>query len=268
MNTTLRSALILAATAVLGTSSAADTIRLRGSVRLDSRATEIRLADVAEIEGPEATRLGTVVVGTVEDPSQAIEIRIADVRSRLDAAGANWALVNLCGRNATVRPRLSAGVSAPRPMDGLSIASAAPPAPTAAIAPPKAADPVLAASIADATSLRGTIAAIIAGELVVGPERLRMTFDCAEPSLLDALPEGARAEAELLGNCTSERVAFNVRLWIDGRIVRTIAVGVRPEVQVELARAVRELPRGATIGEDDLATEATWASPPQLAAAL
>lgn len=163
---TRRSHRVLLAVAVVALATspiAADAVRLRGSVRLAGRANEVRLADVAELEGAEATRLSDVVVGTIDDPTKAIQISIADVRERLEAVGVNWAAVNLSGRSVTVRPRLNDSVSAPVAMSGLSIdeQSGRRAAGEKRVSTPPsrpAPDQVLASTLVDGTSLRATIA--------------------------------------------------------------------------------------------------------------
>src|SRR5262245_37934284 len=85
------------------------------------------LADIAQLAGDEAQRFGTLVIAPASAATAAcLEIPIADVRARLDAAGVHWGKVNLGGRSVIVRPSRPAGASIPVAMTAATIESASP----------------------------------------------------------------------------------------------------------------------------------------------
>src|SRR4051812_2124825 len=92
--------LVLAVSPVLH----ADEIHLRTSVRLNSDAKNVTLANVAELQGPEAMRFADLEVAAISAESKAVEVAIKDIRSKLEQAGVNWGIVNLSGRTVTIRP--------------------------------------------------------------------------------------------------------------------------------------------------------------------
>src|SRR5215510_12395649 len=104
--------------------SNADTIMLKSSVRLASGSTAVRLADIADLDGPEATALSEMTITTIKDGSAPIEIPIRDVRARLEEARINWGHISLNGRSVTVRPGsgLAGAAAAPLAMTALSLA--------------------------------------------------------------------------------------------------------------------------------------------------
>lgn len=91
----LRSAGLLAFS--LLSSAAADSITLRPKVEVPADVKEVRLRDVATLDGTEATRFADLVVAPAPTGGRPRIVNPHDVRSRLDAAGIRWDLVDFNG---------------------------------------------------------------------------------------------------------------------------------------------------------------------------
>ena len=90
-----RSALVVAF--VLSSTAVGDSITLRPKVEIPPGVTEVRLRDVATLDGPEAIRHADLVVAPAPSGSRPRIVSPHDVKSRLDAAGIRWDLVDFNG---------------------------------------------------------------------------------------------------------------------------------------------------------------------------
>lgn len=81
----------------LSSAAAADSITLRPKVEIPADVKEVRLRDVATLDGGEATRFADVVVAPAPSSGRPRIVNPHDVRSRLDAAGIRWDLVDFNG---------------------------------------------------------------------------------------------------------------------------------------------------------------------------
>jgi len=292
-NRRFRSAVTLAAVVgivlpfALAAGACGDEIRLRSSVRLPADRTEIRLSDVATLEGDDARALGGVVLLELDGRAadRPVELPIARIRARLDDAGAHWGRVNLVGRLVVVRPSRDAGRIA-----AMTSAEVAPPssAGPATQRDRRAARPEADAANADPASPRGRGALELAeAPTVLGGIVRRMLADLADPAspAAEALrPDELRiacddecrplAELDATGRrfdfvpetgWTSERVVVTVREIVDGRLERLGQVAFSPLQRVAVPLAAREVARGTTFTAADLRIEARW-MPPILAA--
>jgi flagella basal body P-ring formation protein FlgA len=116
--TTLRTILAVAAgVAVVASSTTADSISLKRSIRRAAVDQPVRLGDIATIAGPHAeTFVSLEIAGVADLPTDRVAtIDIADVRARLDAAGVSWGLVDLSGGRVAIRPAISATPDAESP---------------------------------------------------------------------------------------------------------------------------------------------------------
>ena len=85
----------------------ADSITLRGSVRMPADGTALTLSDVAVLEGDEALRFADLEVQPAHELIEAIELDVHTIQRQLDDEGANWANVALSGGMVVVRPRVT-----------------------------------------------------------------------------------------------------------------------------------------------------------------
>jgi flagella basal body P-ring formation protein FlgA len=92
---------------VAASTTFADTITLRSSVRMPADGSALRLVDAAVLDGAEAERFATVELHPAHDLLEAIEIDVHSIQQQLDELGANWAKLALSGGNVVVRPRIT-----------------------------------------------------------------------------------------------------------------------------------------------------------------
>jgi flagella basal body P-ring formation protein FlgA len=252
-------AFLLIFTAAMTASARADSIHLRASVRLPAGADVVRLADIAELQGPEAERYAELAIADI-DGQRAREITVRDVRRKLDEAGAHWGRINLNGRAVIIRPPRSRAASAPAAMTATSlVAERADSRPDSA----PAVEDRLAAEIADDASLRGALARYVIQGLGADPERLRLVFDHGDHDLLNQSSDTRRFELKPEGSLRSDRIAFTVRVWSDGRIQQSRQIALRPMLRVRTAVLQRDLDRGEMIGAGDFSVSESWLSPLQ-----
>jgi flagella basal body P-ring formation protein FlgA len=255
----MRATLILAAV-LLCRPAAADEVVLRGSVRLAPSAQAIRLADIADITGPEAQRYADAVVAQVSDQADVQELSVQQVRDALTAAGVHWGKVQLSGRVVIVRPAPQAGASQPRLMAPALINGGASAAPAPA-APAEAWE--AGESLADLPTVRGAITRSLLSALGVPPQRLRLTFESGDSALLDTKLESGQFEIQPLSNLDGDRVEICLRTWSAGRIEQQHNLTVRPMVRSEAAVLRRDVNRGEMVHEQDCQVEPRWVSPLQ-----
>lgn len=261
--------------AILGAAAAAapapgDEIVLRAAVRLASGATEVRLADVAELAGPLAEALADSVIAPAPTGGDgaALEIPLHQVRHALDALGVHWGKLQLSGRSVIVRPAAAPvrGADPPLAMTAAAVGalSATPPG-----GGPEAPAPLeTAADLLDQDTLRGEIVRMITRGLArTHPASLRLVFDEHQEAILSMSPSSARFEIHPRGSFTGDRIALGVEVWQDGQVAAAHVINVRPLHRVDVPVLKREVRRGERIATDDLALEPRWLST-SLAAAV
>ncbi len=241
-------------------STRADDIRLRASARLPAGAEHVRLADIAEIEGPDAERFADLVVAAVHRTDAVTELSVRDVRAALDAAGVHWGRINLTGNKVAIRPPARSAAAAPRPMTGASLLADPHDRGEAGQRLPET---VMASALLDRPTLRGTIARRFLSDLGVQPDRLRLAFDAAAAEALDDPDDGVTWEIRLEGNAWSDRVTVTVRAWREGRITEGTHVAVRPQLLTTTAVLVRDVGREELLTRADVTAEDAWLPPSQ-----
>lgn len=91
----------------------ADTVRLLAEAGIDGPA--VRLADVAELDGPLALSMSDVVVGAFGEGAAETKITLAAVREALDREHANWGRLSLVGFASCRVHRAGEAITAPDP---------------------------------------------------------------------------------------------------------------------------------------------------------
>jgi len=239
-------------------SVAAGTITLRNAVRLPANAQQVRLADIAVLEGTDAERFADLVIAELNDPTAAVEITVRQVRMHLDDAGVHWGRTSLNGRSVTVRPRRTGETAPPLAMEAVAVKGAS----TSRATPtPKQPQFQLAADLADQQTLRSMIALHVANGLGVHPHELQLSFDDRHADLLDAVPDHRRFEIEPSSNLRSSRIDLTVRVWIDGLIDHRRSFSVSPLVYTPVVLVNEEIRRDEMIRESALRVEHQWLSP-------
>jgi flagella basal body P-ring formation protein FlgA len=250
--------LMSALLAALCSGAFADTIALKTSARLGPNASAVTLADVAVLEGPDALRLADVQVANTSSNGAVVEIDIASVRKALDAAGVNWAKVNLSGAKVVVRPMRDPSVAPPQAMapaaigdDVIGDAAAGGDAPhTFALD-----------AIAGEDTIHGAIARLIVTGLRVDARDVRVRFSDRHADVLSAPLASGRFEIQPLGSLAGDRLEFAVRGWEGSRAAHVGQITLVAERRVNVTRAHRDLPRDRALIEDDLETAESWLPP-------
>ncbi|MEM7228552.1 MAG: flagellar basal body P-ring formation chaperone FlgA [Planctomycetota bacterium] len=247
---------------MLATTVAADSIQLRRKVRLDHDHTDIRLRDIATLDGTDALRLGSLIVATRDDPFATIEIDVADVFERLDAAGAHWGLINLSGQRVVVRPSQVSRLAAPVAMKPISIENPTT-SPTAVGGVGATIDIPTAADLLKSKTLRAVIADRLIAFYRVEPADLRLSFKSQDEAVLDM---DARTHEFIVQNKRSERsesLLLHVGVIRDNARINEFSIGVTPTIRVDACTTIDAVRAGQTIRSDDVRTESMWVTPQQ-----
>ncbi len=245
--------------AVLAPATLADEIVLKGSVRVPAAATDIRLADIAVLTGPDAEAYGETVIAPLRDRTAAVEITVKDVRARLTEAGAHWGRIQLNGGTVIVRPTGPQGATPPLFMTPVSVEQPSRPVRRSVMRSGYES----AEALVDLMTLRGAIARTIVSGLRMPPAAVRLTFDQRDAPLLDADLETQRFEIQPLSNLDSDRVELGVRAWSQGRITHRHTVTVHPMIKTDIVVPRRDIHRGDVLHDEDCSVESRWLTPIQ-----
>ena len=99
------------AMASLATGALADSITLKGSVRMPTDGSPLLLQDVAILDGDDAQHFAELTVPIEADLHEAVEIHVDVIEQLLAEEGVNWARIALSGGAVVVRPRINASVT-------------------------------------------------------------------------------------------------------------------------------------------------------------
>ncbi len=260
-NSNIRSAALLRAIATLACLFAlsehavGDTITLKTSARLRTNLTAIALSDIAVLSGDEALRLANTEVGSVKASNAVMEIAVADVRKALDAAGVNWAKVNLSGRAVLVRPARDPHAAPPQAMAPAAIDHKPTSDTKAADAAPQA---LTLNSFISEQTIRGSIASLIVTNLRIDPRDLRVRFEDRDAQLLQTPMASARFEIQPLGSLRGDRLEFAVRGWQGSTAKQVGQITLFVERRVNAMRVKEDMPRDSALADDDLETTEMW----------
>lgn len=230
---------------VLGPASLglADSIVLKSVARLPAGTDVVRLADIAHLDGDEATRLASVEVARVPD-SGVLELPLDSIRQRLSAAGARWPLIDLSGRAVTVRAPADDRPKAMAPM-------AVEPPPT-----PREAEPATTRVEFDADEAlsdptpRGLIARSIAAAHADKKARVRLVIEDVDRLNLDDADPSRRHELVPVSSLSTDRVVLRLSTREGDRLVARREIVVRPLLGVRAATTIVAIRRGGAIQSD------------------
>ena len=242
---------------ILTTDLAADTVTLKPSIRWNSPSDVVKLADVAELEGPAALEFAGLPVATLRDRNAVMEISLGEIRAKLDEAGAHWGKINLNGRSVAVRPGRAGTVMPPLAMAPVSIDAA-----DHRTGPSQREDHV-AADLISLPTLRGMIANLIVSNLRTDPHHLRLAFDADDAQFLDTPTNAARFEVQPLGSFASDRIDLTVRTWADGKVAEKRNVTIQPRMKVRAAVMLTDVRPEQIIRDADVAEQEQWMPPSQ-----
>lgn len=251
-------ALVTALLVPVSTAAAQTQIKLRPSANVtiteSSAARSAALAEIAEISGSDAERLGTVSIRpSFPGNSQEITITIEDVRLALNEVSPriNWGRVTLSGSACVVRFR--------RDIASISATETRPPTHVRHDAAPQPIDHAL---------LLGTVRSVVVARLLdlytVAPQDLRLGFDAGDADLLDASaadPAGRRVDVQPGGGANSGRVPVSVLIYDGDRVVRSESIVVQAQVQRDAVVARSTIARNQVVTAESVQTARQWMSP-------
>lgn len=233
----MRRWLMLGLTAVLLAACArADVaVTLRAAARIDAGST-LTIGDVAEVSGNAA--IASLPLDADTAAPGRIMIRLADIQRALDSWGLGRAGATIRGDTCTVIVRQPA-----------------------ASAPHERKHPVITHTDAAPSGLtvRSHIRAAIERTLGVAGGSLRLQFDPADTETVDRPTAGLAVDVQTSG--LGRRTPIRVTLYQQDGSIEVVRVRVNVHVLREVARVGRPLPRGATIGPDDVAVTSEWLAP-------
>ena len=234
----------------------ADTITLRSSATVTHGADTIRLAEVADLDGPEALAWGDLIISESDDQHD-VRITITEIRERLDAAGVHWGRVNLNGREVTVRNTTDRLSHAPSAMKSIHVGERPREAEARTMVTTASAD-------ASSNTLRGAVTRFLIKTLGTTPDSLKITFDTADQSWLDESIDTTRYQISAMSDLLfSDRLDLEIRRWTKGRPGERRILKVKPLIRCTIAEAATSLVRHETIREEQVNAVEAWLTPSQ-----
>ncbi|HEX7010584.1 MAG TPA: flagellar basal body P-ring formation chaperone FlgA, partial [Phycisphaeraceae bacterium] len=232
-----RPRLYLAAAAVVALLTAvaqADSIRLHASA--GSHGPQVKLAQVAELEGSAAQALGDLVVASFQEGRDQQTLTLEALRRTLTEAGVNWGLLTLGGYTACQVHRLA---ETPPPL-------------VEPAAPAAASNPMGTIDLGTPLTLRAQVEALIHQMAQAQQGDLRIRFNEHDQALL-AQPTGHhRYELEPGAAQAIGRVPITVRRYDAGRIAQTFTVTADVERRALALVATRSIARGERFTPDSV----------------
>lgn len=227
--------IIAAVILAMGIAAHGDTIRLHAEA--GSRGPDVRLREVAELQGPLAEFYADTVVHRFGADAEA-RLSMESVRRTLTEAGVNWGLVSLTGYASC---RLHHLADEPRRVERVP-----------AEATPVVVNPRGAVSVDQAGTLRALVTAKIAQLAGVPAEELRITFSERDVAALRRSTLGSRFEIEPRGEAIG-RLPLVIRRYERDEVVETLSISADVERRATVVVATRSIGRGDRFTKDNVA---------------
>lgn len=237
------------ALAAAAPTAAQTTIALKTSIRADPAAQQLRLMDVAALQGEQADNLGDVVV--VPDIAAAhaaaanpgwFELTLDSVRDALDQQNVNWAKVILRGGKCTIRV---ADAKVP-------LQQRQEPRPRARHANVELDGP---------STIKTCIARRLAALYGVEAGDLKLSFNSEDSETLAILTGGRQVEVNPTGTAATSRMPIGVSVYSGDQIVLSRSLMVDVLVRREVVTLGTEVTRGTTLAESTLSSAEQWVAP-------
>jgi flagella basal body P-ring formation protein FlgA len=229
-------------------------VAMRASVDLGG-ARALTVADVAEVSGPEAERLGAIeVVPSASVSSAARGVLVVDaqrVRGALERAGVNWGRVTLRTVTCVVR------TTAKEPL-GEPVARAGAGRDNAGGAGRN--EPALVDRSRPDT-VRVAVADRLAQMLGVGPEGIKLAFKAQDERVLEQSTAGRAVDVQPGAGAESGRIPVRVQMYEGERMVHSSTVAVEVLVRRSAVIARESIDRRETIREAAVLVEDRWMNP-------
>lgn len=212
----------------------ADQIKLNAHVNIQPG--EVKLKDVAELQGESAIALGEMVVGELQGES--LTIALADVRSKLNKKGVNWGLLSLRGfmqcQVNTAKPTQVVDDTA-SPADGNTVAN-----PSVYVA----SDSML--------TVGDRVTATLVKQSGLSKDDLRIGFNARDQAALSMSILKDRWEVEPANAAKLGRVLVTVRQWQGDHIVNTYRLTADVARRALCVVARRDIKRNEIFTADDV----------------
>lgn len=237
---------VIGALAALPDAAHGDTVTLRRAARALPGA-GVTLAQIAELEGPEAQRFADLVV-VPPDADQALlerdELTMAGLRAALDRAGANWGRLSLRGLTCILQfgDRRVGASSESEKADSSSREHA----------------------VVDLTgpgTVRTRVAALLARLYGVNPDDLRVLFSEHDDDLLNMAEAGRRIDVQPAANATSSRFSLIVWVYEGDLLIESRAIRADVRLHKDVIVLTADLNRGDSIRPNHLRAETMWIEP-------
>lgn len=240
--------------------AAQTTISLRASARLPEGAQEVRLADIADLAGPDAASLGTLVIAADVAQTAGRDGRVPLTLDRVRAAlegqpGVNLGKLALRGGTCTVQVAATPSPDRPARTQPGRTDRRAEPAPV---------------DVSGPATIRTAIAEKLAAAHGVGFDDLRIGFDDSDEPVLARDATAGRLDIHLGGSATSPRLPITVTMYeadpaAPGALRIAFSRTVQADVLIRCAVpvAATTIERGRPIGSEDLTSEIRWITPPR-----
>ncbi|MEL6797758.1 MAG: flagellar basal body P-ring formation chaperone FlgA [Planctomycetota bacterium] len=221
---------------LLATPARADTaITLRSAARIDA-GTRLTIGDIATVSGN--APVATLPISAQTDQPGRITVPINTVRQALETAGIARSEVTIRGDRCIVIVRES--------RDAASLPQSIP------------APKVQSADTGERT-IRDHVRAAIERSLGVSGDALRLGFDPSDAEQLRRATAGMTVDVHATG--IGRRTPARITLYHADGSIEVVRVRVEVQIRRAVARLTRNLPRGASVGPNDIAVSHEWLAP-------
>lgn len=236
MSILLALATILVATA-LTEATPGTTILLRSHAEIVQDQDRVRLTDVADLEGPDATALADIAVATLNQGQNETDLSLDAVRQALNQQNVHWGRVSLRGYDHCRVSRVSL--------------EAIPVDPQSASLPPMT-NPMDEVDLDSAITLRDKVVQVIEQFAGVGRGELQIRFADTDAQTLGLSLWQDRYEFEPLSSSPLGRVPIAVRRYRDNRLTDTYRITADVSRRYMAVVLKQSVARGQTFAPGDV----------------
>lgn len=219
------------------------TIALNISARFEAADAPVTVGKVARVSGPEAARLTELVLLDRADARPSVSL--ADLRARLQAAGANLGTITLRG-------------SACR----IELPGAAPAAAKPAAERKRAGPDYQVVDVSGPPTIRTAIARRLAALHQVPQDAIQLAFDEKDAATL-ATPHSDRqvVQVQPAASSSSSRVPLRISVFLGDKVVADYRLTADVLVRRDALIATRDIDRREIIADADVRSEPRWVPP-------
>jgi flagella basal body P-ring formation protein FlgA len=224
---------------------------LKHSVRAggEGAKSSLTLSDIADITGPELSRLGAIRIIDVSAAAKRnvprVSVSMSQVRELLEAEGVNLGRIELSGTGCEIELPAKAAQVVSRTKE------------------PRASEPRVpqAVDMTGPATMRTRIAARIAGLLNVTTDDLRLLFDDADEALLNDPVGGRRVDIQPASGAASGRVPVQITAYDGDRVVLSRMVSAGVLVKRRVVTATQSVERGEPLSPEHYEISDRWVPP-------